>query len=152
MKNEILVLGVGNSWRRDDGVGPAVIELLCKNPVRGVKYLVGGIDGLALIDIMQQYKKVIIIDAVDMNVEPGSIKIFDPCEAKINIKSDALSTHGFGLAEVLKLIEHLGIQVSISIAGIQPQDISFGEGLSAPLKESLSKVVKLIVKECSNAL
>ena len=141
-KNEILILGVGNSMRHDDGVGPASIQLLQKKPEPNVDYLDGGVDGLALIDVIQEYSKVIIIDAVNMGCDPGEIRTFSAKQAKIKIKNDALSTHGFGLAEVIGLLEKLGCKTEIKIIGIQPKDISFGEGLTEPVQYAVKNISK----------
>jgi hydrogenase maturation protease len=144
MTNNILVLGVGNTLRRDDGIGPVVIDLLSKEKKPGVDYLDGGIDGLALLDMIKPYQRAIIVDAVNMNVAPGTIKLFSPDDAKINIKNDALSTHGFGLAEVIAFVEKLDIKTELQIVGIQPLDISFGEGLTDVVKTKINDVIDLV--------
>jgi len=144
VKNNTLILGVGNTYRKDDGVGPAIIALLQNNKRSGVDYLDGGVDGLALIDIISLYSKVIIIDAVDMKTPPGTVKLFSPSDVRLQIKSDALSTHGFGLAEVIKLIEQLDVKTLLQIIGIQPQDISFGEGLSEVIEKQVQRIIKLV--------
>jgi hydrogenase maturation protease len=141
--NKTLILGVGNTWRRDDGVGIEAIELLRQENLPNVDLIDGGIDGLSLIDTIKQYQQAIIIDAVDMQLTPGTVKSFDAEEARIKIKHDALSTHGFGLAEVIGLLEKLGCNTEIKIIGVQPQDISFGEGVTEPVKASLLEIVKL---------
>ncbi|MGD9152340.1 MAG: hydrogenase maturation protease [Gammaproteobacteria bacterium] len=143
MTNDFLILGVGNIWRRDDGVGIEAIKLLRQESMTNVDLINGGIDGLSLIDVIKRYQRAIIIDAVDMQLTPGTVKLFDIKEAKIKIKHDALSTHGFGLAEVLGLLEKLGCKTKIKIIGVQPQDISFGEGMTELVKASLLKVVNL---------
>jgi hydrogenase maturation protease len=143
MANNLLILGVGNLWRHDDGVGIKAIELLSQENLSNVDLVDGGVDGLGLIDVIQQYPRVIIIDAVDMRLTPGSVKLFSASETKINIKNDALSTHGFGLAEVLGLLEKLGCDSEIKIIGVQPQDISFGEGLTEVVEARLLEVIKI---------
>jgi len=142
--SDTLVLGVGNTLRRDDGVGPAVIKLLQQENLPNVDLLDGGIDGLGLIDVINQYQRAIIIDAVDMRLTPGSVKLFTASDAKINIKNDALSTHGFGLAEVIGLLEQLGCDTEIKIIGVQPQDISFGEGLTEVVETKIPGVIELV--------
>lgn len=124
-----IIIGVGNPFRHDDGIGPFIIELLRAQKV-ACDLLDAGTDALSLIETIKEYSRVIIIDAVNMNAAPGALKIFSPNEAKIQIRSDALTTHGFGLAQMLKLVDELKISVNITIVGIQPADISFGEGLT----------------------
>lgn len=150
---KILILGVGNPFRRDDGVGPAVIGLL-KSEWRlpdserfresRVDLLDGGTDGLSLIDYIEGYEKVLVVDAVDMRAAPGEVRVFSPEEAKLKIKTDALSIHGFGLAEVIALMEKLEMKTDMCIIGIQAKDVNFGEGLSPEVSSKIEEILKLI--------
>ncbi len=154
-KKETLILGVGNPLRRDDGIGPEVIRLLTENRSKknstyklssDIDLLDGGTDGLGLIEYLKDYKKVIIIDAVEMKLTPGTIKVFTPQEAVININSDALSTHGFGIAELIKLARGLDINPELIIVGIQPENIDYGEELSGTISSILDILIKEILK------
>ena len=142
----LLVAGVGNPYRRDDGIGIEIINILQKENNPGLVLFDGGTDGFSLFDQLVLYKCAIIVDAVLMGEHPGVVKIFTPKEAKIKIKSDALSTHGFGLAEVLKLTEEFAIETEIKIIGIQPEDISFGNGLSKVVECQIPKILDVILR------
>jgi hydrogenase maturation protease len=146
--NDTIVIGVGNPWRGDDGVATEIIQRLSAKEHLPCIFYDGGTDALALLDLIPQYGKAIIIDAVTMGAAPGTVRVFSPAEAKINIQGDALSTHGFGLAELLHFIEELSIKTEIVIVGIEPEKIDFGLGLSAvvagKVEEVMAKVIKLI--------
>jgi len=109
----------------------------------------GGTDGFALMDYMYGYEKVLIVDAVNMNVLPGEIRLFSPQEAILSITSDALSTHGFGVAEVIALMEKMDMQVNLQILGIQAKDVTFGEGLSPEIAARIDDVIELVKKVVS---
>jgi hydrogenase maturation protease len=144
-KNKTLVLGIGNPYRRDDGIGPAVINRLqSENGLEGIDLLDGGTDGLSLIDYMKGYEKVIVVDAVNMGMASGEVRVFSPEEAKLTIKADALSTHGFGLAEVIALMEKLEMNTDMRIIGIQAKDVSFGEGMSPEVSSKIEEILKLV--------
>jgi hydrogenase maturation protease len=144
-ENATLILGVGNPFRRDDGFGPAVIaRLQTDESMRGVDLLDGGTDGFALMDYMQGYTRVLVVDAVNMGSAPGEIKLFSPREARLSITADALSTHGFGLAEVIALMERLDVHINLQILGIQAKDVTFGEGLSPEIERKIDDVLTLI--------
>lgn len=154
-KKETLILGVGNPLRRDDGIGSKVIRLLKQNRANkksryklsaDIDLLDGGSDGLGLIEYLKEYKKVIIIDAVEMKLAPGTIRVFTPREAVMTIKTDSLSTHGFGIAELIKLAKELDINPELIIVGVQPEDVSFGEKLSYSVASVLDKLIKIILK------
>jgi hydrogenase maturation protease len=144
MKPKTIIIGVGNPFRGDDGIGSAIIKILRTENSQNFVLVDGGTDGLALLDQLAEYEKAIIIDAVQMLEIPGIVKSFTPAEAKIKIKSDVLSTHGFGLAEMLKLADELNIKTKITIIGIQPKNIDFGEGLSDEIKTQIPQILKLI--------
>ena len=139
-----IIAGVGNPFRRDDGFGCEVIRLLRLENNHNFVLVDCGTDGLALLDRISGYAQVVIIDAVRMRELSGVIKVFSTTEAKVKIKSDVLSTHGLGLAEMLKLIEVLDIKANIKIIGIQPKDIGFGEGFSDEVKNQIPQVLNLI--------
>ncbi|SRR3989339_986915 len=141
-----LILGVGSILRHDDGIGSFIIEKLKQHPQSDVDYLNGGTDGLALLDIIKTYDQVILIDAVNMDEEPGTIKIFKPSEVNL-IQRDSLSTHTFGIAMLILLMKELAIQTELTIIGIQPQDISFGEGLTEIIQSKIKKLMDLIVEQ-----
>jgi hydrogenase maturation protease len=144
-----LVIGVGNPFRRDDGIGSAVIQRLTADPdLRGIDLLDGGTDGFALLDDVNAYAHVLIIDAVDMGLPPGEIRVFSPAEAKLTIRTDALSTHGFGLAEVLSLLDTLEIDTDLQILGIQAKDISFGEGMSHEVAAQIEEIIGVVKQIC----
>lgn len=148
-KKETLILGVGNPLRRDDGIGPEVIRLLTENRnsyglPADIDLVDGGTDGLGLIEYLKDYKKVIIIDAVEMKLAPGTIKIFSPKEAVISINADSLSTHGFGIAELIKLAEELDINPELIIVGVQPEDISYSENLSTVVESKFYELIETI--------
>ena len=58
----------------------------------------------------------IIIDAVEMKLPPGTIILFTPEEASISMNIDSLSTHSFGIAELIKLAKALDINTVIEPA------------------------------------
>ena len=148
MANKVLVLGVGNSWRHDDGIGPKIIQELQQQNFTAADLLDGGIDGLALLDHLQLYDNAIIIDAVNMNTDPGTIRSFTPAEINC-IQADALSTHGFGLAELIALMQKLTINTKLKIIGVQPQDIEFGEGLTAIITAKIPDILTKVKSEVS---
>ena len=145
-KKETLILGAGNPLRRDDGIGVEIIKLLSIDQNRyrlppEVDFVDGGTDGPGLIEYLKEYKKVILIDAVEMGLPAGTVKTFSPDEALIRIQKDSLSTHGFGIAELLKLAKELNITPELTIIGIQPENIGMGMGLSNTVRSRIDEII-----------
>jgi len=145
-KQPLLIVGVGNPYRQDDGIGPEIIRLLRKEEDLDCELLDGGTDALALLDIIPNYKKVILIDAVEMGTEPGTVKAFKPNEAKLKIQSDALSTHGFGVIALIELLNQLQVSSNLIIIGVQAKSIDFGEGLSPEVIKEIPNILETLEK------
>jgi hydrogenase maturation protease len=77
----VLVAGIGNVLRQDDGFGPAVIQALrAAGPLPpGVETMEMGIGCIALIhELMGGYDALIVVDAVDRGGPPGRLYVLDP--------------------------------------------------------------------------
>jgi len=151
MSKGTIIIGVGNILRQDDGIGPRIVEHLDSIDLNGKATLVdGGVDALALIDYIKDYRNAIIIDAVNMGLDPGEIRVFTPDEAVLNTRWDSLSTHGFGLAEVLNLVRELGVETNLKIVGVQPKETAFGEYLSKEVSKQIDGIIRVVMEIINN--
>jgi hydrogenase maturation protease len=149
MSPQVLVLGLGNPLRGDDGIGPRVIEALnrCGLP-EGVTALDAGTGGLDLLHVLEGWKRAIIVDAADVGREPGQFVRFTPDEARFVGSEDATSLHNVGLAEVLALAAALGQPLpELVIFGVQPEKIDWGEGLSPAVEAALPALVEAVLDQ-----
>ncbi|MCM8763278.1 MAG: hydrogenase maturation protease [Candidatus Omnitrophica bacterium] len=143
--NKIAVIGLGNTLRRDDGIGILVLESL-RNSYRkqGIDYLNFGIASIDLLHRLQNYKKALLIDGINASLEPGEIKIFKLSEVVNILKKQITSSHEFNLKDVFVLYKKLGLKTEVFIAGIQVQDVSFASGLTEKLKKSYDNIVEKV--------
>ena len=155
----VLILGLGNPLRRDDGIGPRVIaELQRQGLPDAIMALDGGTGGLDILGIIEGWDNVIIVDAADVDagrgaIEPGEFVRFKPAQVQLKESDDNFSLHHAGLAEVLGLARALGHALpSIVIFGVQPGDVGWGEGLSADVEAGLSKLVETVREEAETTL
>lgn len=134
----IAVIGLGNALRRDDAVGIAVLESLLRlGKRRGVEYLNFGIASFDLIHRLQDYNAALLIDGVSAGLPAAELKIFDLQEIFFPAAEQPVSSHQLNLKDIFELSQKLGIKTKIYVAGIQVEDISFGQGLSRSLQEKL---------------
>ncbi len=147
MFKRIAVIGLGNSLRRDDGIGVIILESLLNNYKRPrIDYLNFGISSFDLIHRLQDYDAALLIDGIASGLAAGELKIFSLEEASFVKEGAAISSHELNLKDIFRLTRNLGLKTKIYVAGIQVQDVSFGESLSAPLKEKLQELTKKIDK------
>lgn len=153
MSPQVLVLGLGNPLRGDDGIGPRVIEALNRHGLpEGATALDAGTGGLDLLHVLEGWKRAVIVDAADVGREPGQFVRFTPDEARFVGSQDATSLHNAGLAEVLALADAVGQPLpEMVIFGVQPDRIGWGEGLSEAVEAALPDIVNAVLNEITNS-
>jgi len=144
--NDIAIIGLGNTLRRDDGIGIHILAILEDQlRVKGVKFLNFGIASFGLINYITDFKKVLLIDAMDAGLDPASLKIFRPNEASYQIKDNKLSSHELSLADLLGLCNKLSLSTDVHIAGIQVKDTSYGLEMTKELEKSKARIAEEIL-------
>jgi hydrogenase maturation protease len=145
-RRPVLILGIGNILLRDEGVGVRVIEQMQKIPLPdNVELIDGGTAGADLLDVLADRCKVIVIDAVEADCEPGTVLRFSADDLT---KPDGvgMSLHELGLGEALTMTRQLGCEPKeVVVFGIKPRDISCGLELSEEISASVPKVVELVL-------
>jgi hydrogenase maturation protease len=144
----VLVVGIGNILLRDEGFGPYVIKELQKMELPSfVELLDGGTAGADLLDSICDRRKVIVIDTIAADVEPGSILRMTTADLTKNLHQ-RISLHEFGLVEALLMAKQLNCEPKeVVIFGVKPEDISFGTKLTERISKVVPKVIKLIIDE-----
>ena len=145
--NKKVVIGIGNTLRRDDGVGIVILEsLLNFYKKEGVDYLNFGIASFDLLHRIKNYDKVLFIDGINASLGPGELKIFDLGKIEYDLKGPIISSHELNLKDLPELSRELGIKAEIFVAGIQVKDVYFGEGLSEELESKKEEITDAISK------
>lgn len=142
------IIAVGNSLYGDDGVGEAVLHALGDLPeLSNVELFDGATDALGLIDQFADTDHVVIIDAANMDSQPGTVKVFDAGKTQMMIKSDHLSLHGISLAETFEIARMAdSLPQKLTIVGIEPQQLHVAEGLSPAVSRAVPEVVSKILE------
>ncbi|MDY6821354.1 MAG: hydrogenase maturation protease [Deferribacterota bacterium] len=144
-----LILGLGNILKGDDGVGVAVVNEL-KKEVSSNKYLKiidGGTLGLDLLNYVEWADILIIIDAVNIDKQPGTIIYSKINNLNIDIPFGKTS-HEVDLEDLLFSAKLLGVlPEKIIFYGIQIEKISDGISLSRSVNENVDKLCAYIKKE-----
>ncbi|MFA5117574.1 MAG: hydrogenase maturation protease [Candidatus Omnitrophota bacterium] len=143
MSKKRAVIGLGNTLRRDDGIGILVLEsLLALYKRRHIDYLDFGTASFDLLFKLQGYDEVLLIDAIDAGLAPGELSIFDLSRMRADKLQGAISSHELNLKSIFELARKFKVKAKIYIAGIQARDVSHGEGLTQALAERKEAIVK----------
>ncbi len=149
MRTDILVIGLGNTLLRDEGIGVRAVEALQKNfEFSGdLRLLDGGTLGLDLLPYLEGKEKVLFIDALDLKKEAGTIAILEDEEVP-SFLGPHFSFHEVGLADLLFAAKFMGMNPSkITLIGIQPEKIETGLTLSETLSKNLDKLLHAILEK-----
>jgi hydrogenase maturation protease len=143
------VIGIGNLLLRDEGIGVHTIKALRERFVfpGDVELIDGGTMGLDLLPYIEGKDSLLIIDAVDFNAKPGTIKIIEGGDIKpfLDMK---FSVHQIGLPDMLFAAEFTGITPRrICLVGIQPDKIETGLELSETLTGKLDELIDTSVNK-----
>lgn len=152
----ILVCGVGNKLKKDDGLGPFIAEELDNVELpQGVDVADFGISGFKCALKLEGYEKVVFVDAISLpGSEPGRLH-------RLKINKDALmrsprlsdfsvSMHETDLERIMATAAVLGIYPEeLVIIGCEPADTTVGLGLTPQVEAAVPQVIKLVMQELS---
>jgi len=154
----IVLVGVGNSFRRDDGIGIAIARRLRDRLQTPASMVNGNItvhessgEGADLMSQWENADCVYLFDAVMSgmaNTRPGSIHRLEA--AKQNIPSDFFkySSHAFSLAEAVELARALDrLPEELIVYGVEANEFGYGEGLTADVDTAGDKIVERVLEE-----
>jgi coenzyme F420 hydrogenase subunit delta len=148
---ETLVVGCGNILFKDDGFGPTVIKKLeeyfeDKDMPEETMFIDAGTGATHFIFSLpdEKWKKLIVVDVVQFDAEPGTLKIFSPFDMP---KGTYENVHTWPVEEPLHdLAEHC----EVIIVGCKPGEISAPDvemGLTEPVEKAIPEAVNMILKE-----
>ena len=147
----MLIIGVGNAYRSDDGVGLAVARRLRDNtPLKTERTTIqehSG-EGTALIEAWKDAESVIVIDAVLSGAPPGTVQRFDASQQALPAVFSSASTHSFGLAEAIEMARTLQqLPPHTIVYGIEGENFAAGTELSVAVEHAVNDVVERIRTE-----
>ena len=147
MTDRITVLGVGNILLKDEGVGVRVVEEMTRRYTfpENVEVLDGGTLGMELMRFLLGTDRVIIIDAIDGSLPPGSIYQFEKEAVKTYFR-EKVSVHDLGIQDVLAALDVLEKPLQeLVVMGVQPAVIDVGLDLTPVVAQSVEPVITKVL-------
>jgi len=156
MTGRVLVVGVGNLLRRDDGFGIVVAQRLeaLGNLPAGVRVTETGIAGVGLVqDLMDGYDALVIVDAVSRGGAPGTLYLLEPGVPDIRGWTDEerraflADLHQVEPSKALGLAAALGVlPPTVRILGCEPADCDEAEiGLTPAVARAADLTVERVL-------
>jgi hydrogenase maturation protease len=146
-RSRALVLGIGNVLWADEGFGIRTVERFfeCYEPHEAIEVVDGGTRGMALLPLVQEAGALIIFDAVDFDLEPGTLKHLKGEEVPAFLGAKKMSLHQTGFQEVLVLAELTGeMPAHVHLIGVQPELLEdYGGSLTPVVAAQIDAAVAL---------
>ncbi|WP_428516604.1 HyaD/HybD family hydrogenase maturation endopeptidase [Roseovarius sp.] len=133
MADNVLIMGIGNVLWADEGFGVRCVEYLAEHwdLPDGVTLLDGGTQGLYLLPFLEDADTLIVFDAVDYGLEPGTLKVVEDDEVPRFMGAKKMSLHQTGFQDVIATAQLMGYCPSrLLLIGCQPEELEdYGGGL-----------------------
>jgi len=146
MKN-LAVLGVGNILQKDDGIAIYATTYLEKNYKfePNIDIINGGVEGINLLNMFMEYKHIIILDAIEIDDESGSIYHI-PSEKLTGYGLNSGGAHEIGVLQCFDILELMDKEIpKSSVIGIVPDIIDVEIALSEKLSEKFPLYISTIL-------
>jgi hydrogenase maturation protease len=147
MTGRTVVIGIGNEYRRDDGVGPRVVDALAASDVSGVRLVVSDGEPAGLLADWAGVALAIVVDAVLCEpADPG--RVHRTSLAELNPPAGATSSHGLGIPEAVALGRVLDrMPEQLVVYAVEASDVDLGVELTDPVAAALPRVVAAVRAE-----
>jgi hydrogenase 3 maturation protease len=140
----VVLAGVGNPLRKDDFVGVEVVRGL-RNKVSQSVYLIEcETVPESFIGPITEFNPthILLIDAALLNQKPGSSRLIDPDQLA---SIPAISTHALPLQIFCQYLAET-TSANIALLAIQPEDATFGEGLTEEVEKAARHLTHCLSK------
>ena len=140
----VVVLGVGAELRSDDAVGVRVAAALGSAPLPGVHALDGGSAPENCTAELRQLNPshLIIVDSARMGEPAGAIRLIESAD----IAGASFGTHALPLSVLADYVQK-EIGCRVTVIGIQPRSLEFGEEMSPEVAEAARETAR-VLREC----
>ncbi len=149
--DNIIIMGLGNLLWADEGFGVRAAEqLYARYQLPGnVEVVDGGTQGLLLLPYVEAADRLILFDAIDFGLEPGTLKVYRDDAVPAYLTAKKMSLHQTGFSEVLALADLKGnLPASIVLIGVQPVQLEdYGGSLTEPVRARLEPAIALAVAQ-----
>lgn len=140
------ILGVGQPFAGDDGVGIAVLEELRRRALPTGLQLIAIADLLGLLPHLESGDRIVLVDAV-LGAEPGRVLELDP---RALSAANSASSHGLGVAHALDLARALTPNralpavkiVAVTISRATRYRIGLSPGVAAAVCQAADEVLR----------
>lgn len=146
-EKQVLILGIGNILWADEGFGVRCAEEINNRYkfFNNVKVMDGGTQGIYLVQHVQKADVLVVFDAIDYGLEPGTLKTIYNDDVPKFMGAKQMSLHQTGFQEVLAMAEFTGSYPdNLLLIGCQPVELEdFGGSLRDQVKQQVEPSIQI---------
>ena len=150
MDHQVLVLGIGNVLWADEGFGVRCVEEMARKWAfpDNVKLLDGGTQGLYLLPFLEDADTLIVFDAIDYGLEPGTLNIVEGDEVPQFMGAKKMSLHQTGFQDVIATATLMGYcPETLILIGCQPVELEdYGGGLRDAVAAQIDPSIEIALQ------
>ena len=137
----MILIGVGNGWRGDDGAGLAVARRVRELAPDGVEVREVEGDATALVNAWSGAEHVVVVDAAQSGAAPGTVRRFDARSQPLPVRSLRSSTHAFGVSDAVELARSLNrLPVRLEVYAIEGASFVAGDRLTPSVERAVAEL------------
>ena len=145
---DILIIGVGNEFRGDDGSGLLVVRGISPVDSQSVQIIELPGEGTELMQVWQGREIVIVVDASQSGAQPGSIVRLDASDTRLPAGFFSYSTHAFGLAEAVETSRNLNtLPKKLIVFAVEGTAFGQGAKVTKAVQKSIHSVRHAVLNE-----
>lgn len=141
---DISVVGIGNIIMQDEGFGVRCAEYLQKitDYPDFVQIIDGGTLGMDLMPYIAGTKKLLLIDAMNIDAPVGSFHSFTGDELNVYFKNK-ITIHDVGVNDMLAVLKLTDNPIEeVVVMGIKPEVVSMGLDMTEKIAEKVPEVAQ----------
>ena len=147
-RRRVMVVGIGNLDRADDGAGMLVASQLTGRLPPDVTLIARSGDILGLVQDWTGYDVLICVDAAAPTGRPGQIHRFDAADGRLPPGTSLTSSHAFGLADAIALARELQfLPPTVTVYAIEGARFDAGAPMVAEVAAAVGDVAERIIEE-----
>lgn len=147
-RKKIIVLGIGNPDRADDGVGVLIARRLSDHLPADVELVVDSGNIVALVEDWAGCDALLCVDAANPMGQPGRIYRFEAADAALAESASLTSSHGFGLTEAIALAHELHtLPETVVIYAVEGTCFDIGAPMTPQVAAAIDDVAERIIDE-----
>ncbi|MER8161828.1 hydrogenase maturation protease [Streptomyces sp. NPDC094472] len=152
MTGRVVVIGVGNPFRRDDGVGPLVTEALRTRVPEGTVLTDSDGEPGRMLGLWRRQDAVVVVEVVHAHPgQPGRLHTLT-AERAARCAVRSASTHALGLGETFALAAALDrMPRELTVYAVEGSDFGLGRGLSTGVADALPEMIRHVAKAIDEA-